>query len=378
VLGGSPQGTGLRVSSKAARRDTRSTNRRLILQHLFGGDLLSRADLARRTKLTPATVSTLVSELENVGLINETNSTAAQPRVGKPPTMLQIRAEARSIVALDLGDPEVLRAGVIDLVGNITDRTEVAVAGKTGEAVVELVETLVIQTIAKAQTPVLGVGIGTPGVVSTDGTLIEATAFGWHHVDMRGHIQASVDAPTYVTNDANAAALAEYSRGGHDSSHLAVVKIGSGIGAGFVLNGHLFQGEHAGAGEIGHLVVDPGGPECRCGHHGCLETFVSTPIVERALASGGADAASIRRSAAERLGIALASVVAILDLDHILIAGPPNLLRDDFCDMVTASLRTRCLKSVAESVNVRQTSLGDDVVLLGAAGFVLSQELGVA
>ena len=87
---------------------------------------------------------------------------------------------------------------------------------------------------------------------------------------------------------------------------------------------------------------------------------------------------AVRWAAAEKLGVALAAVVAILDIDHILIAGPDDLLGAHFCDDVVASLRTRCLDHVAESVSVRFSRLGSDIVLLGAAGVVVSQELGVA
>ena len=150
-----------------------------------------------------------------------------------------------------------------------------------------------------------------------------------------------------------------------------MIKIGSGVGAGFVLNGRPLLGGHAAAGEIGHLVVDPDGPRCRCGNHGCLETYVALPAVAAAGAGGG-------REAGARLGIALAAIVAILDIDRIVVAGPTDLLGDDFCQIAEASLRTRCLDAVTQSVTVRYTPLGADIVLLGAAGLVLSRELGVA
>lgn len=369
---------GLRVSAKAAREGTRATNRRLVLQHLFGGAPLSRADLARRTELTPATVSALVAELEGMGLVMAAGTRRGEDQVGKPPTMMRIRADARNVIALDLSDPETLRAAVVDLGGRIIERVELPVGGASGDEALRLVTSLAAQGIDAATSTILGIGVGSPGVVTPDGSVIEASVFDWHHLDLREHLRAEFGYPTQVSNDANAAAIAEYSRGGHEAANLVVVKIGSGVGAGFILNGQPFRGEHAGAGEIGHFGVDSDGPRCRCGHRGCLETFVASPHVARALAAEGADVGEVRRSAAGRLGIALAAIVAILGIDRIIVSGPRELLGDDFCDIAEESLRVRCLDSVAESVDVRYTSLGDDVVLLGAAGLVLSQELGVA
>lgn len=366
------------MSEKAGRHDTRATNRRLVLQQLFGGAALSRADLARRTQLTPATVSALVADLDESGLITTAGTRRGGDQIGKPPTMLQIRADAHNAVALDLSNPETLRAAVVDLSGQIVDRAETPVDGAVGDDALELVSTLTSQAIEVARSTILGIGVGSPGVVTPGGAVLEASAFGWKDMDLASHLSARFGYPTHVSNDANAAALAEYSRGGHESNNLAVVKIGSGVGAGFILNGQPFRGAQASAGEIGHLVVDAEGPECGCGHRGCLETFVSAPNIERAIARREADVREVQRSAAERLGITLAAIVAILDIDQIVVSGPRSLLGEDFCDIAAESLRTRCLDRVAEAVTVRYTSLGDDVVLLGAAGLVLSQELGVA
>ena len=370
--------SGLRVPTKAGRADTRATNLRLVLQHLFGGDPLSRADIARATNLTAATVSTLVAELEREGLVSEVGPRRDETQVGKPPTMLQIRAEARNVVAVDLSNPETLGAAVVDLAGTVLSRYEMPTLAATGDDAVERVKELVARTIEGADGPILGIGVGTPGVVSAEGTIVEASNFAWHDVDLGPQLESAFGYPTHVCNDASAAAIVEYSRGDDEYTDLAVIKIGSGVGAGFVLNGQPYGGEHAGAGEIGHLVVDANGPHCRCGHNGCLETYVALPALAEAIGTDHDRISAVRRAAAEKLGVALAAVVAILDIGHILLAGPEDLLGDDFCDDVVASLRTRCLDHVADSVSVRFSPLGPDIVLLGAASVVLSQELGVA
>jgi predicted NBD/HSP70 family sugar kinase len=371
-------GTGLRVSSKAAREDTRVTNRRLVLQHLFDGSEHSRADLARLTGLTAATAGGIVGELEESGLIVEVGTRRQGSQVGKPPKMLSVRPDSRNVISVDLSDPTTFRGAVVDLGGTVIANVDVENPGLANLETLTPVGNIIELAIAKATAPILGIGIGTPGVVTATGSVVEASNFGWHHVDLGAHIDELTGHPTYVSNDANAAAIAEFSRGGHDCRNLAVVKIGSGVGAGYVLNGQPYEGERAGAGEIGHLVVAEDGPLCRCGHLGCLETFVAASALEIALGAPDANVTAVRHDAAQKLGVALAAIVAILGLDHIVIAGPRRLLGDKFCDSASESLRARCLESVAESVTVSYTSLGDDVVLLGAASLVLSQELGVA
>ena len=339
---------------------------------------MSRADLARGTELTPATVSALVAELEAEGLVTEAGTRRLDDQVGKPPTMLRVRPEARNVIALDLSDPQTMRAAVIDFAGTVISDVNLSARGATGDEALERIEMAVAQALEMANAPILGIGVGTPGVVSGVGEVVEAWHFGWHRVALANRLEEAFGYPTHVSNDANAAAIAEYTRGGHEVSNLAVVKIGSGVGAGFVLNGLPYRGEHAAAGEIGHLVVDAEGPLCRCGHRGCLEAFLAVPNIEAALDEQGAEPTTVRRAAASRLGVALAAIVSILDIDHVLISGPRDLLGDGFCEAATNSLRRRCLQSTAASVCVAYSALGDDVVLLGAAGLVLSQELGVA
>ena len=154
---GSLNGTDLRVSSKAAREDTRTTNRRLVLQHLFDGAILSRADLARLTSLTPATVSALVAELDESGLVAEVGTRRDAAQVGKPPTMLAVRPEARNTISVDLSDPEVFRAAVVDFSGDIIANIDAANDGTTGTEIVQVVRSLVAQAIDKAKGPILGI-----------------------------------------------------------------------------------------------------------------------------------------------------------------------------------------------------------------------------
>jgi len=177
-----------------------------------------------------------------------------------------------------------------------------------------------------------------------------------------------VDAPAHVANDANAAALAELGLYGPSERSLLAIKIGWGVGAGLILDGHLVLGDRFAAGEIGHVTVDPDGEACACGRVGCLETAVAAPRLRR----GDRDAGG------RRLGEALAPVVSALNLREIVLSGPLDVLDETFRSAALAAIRERTMPAVGDNVDIRFSSLGEDDVLLGAARLVLDRELGVA
>ena len=338
---------------------------------------MSCAEVARLSGLTPATVSALVGELEYKGLVEEVGLHRDAKRVGKPPTMLRIRRGARNIVAVDLSEPDTMRGGVVDLGGRIVEDLTIETHGCTGEKAIDKVLELVTGAVDRAGAPVLGIGVGTPGLIARGREVVEASNFGWRNVELAHAVEDAVGCPTYIINDAQAAVLAEYTRGKYGGASLAVVRIGLGVGAGFIVDDQLLVGDRASAGEIGHLVVDEMGPLCGCGHRGCLETFLSVPSIQRQWEKG-IDRKAVQVRAAQRFGAVLAAVVSILDVHLVLVAGPKEVLADSFCEIATETLRSRCLDQIAELVEVRWASLRDDIVLLGASGVVISEELGVA
>ena len=365
----------LRVVEKAGQQDTRATNRRLVLQSLFRSDGCSRADLARLTGLTPATVSDLVAALLAEGLAEELGRGPA--KVGKPSTLVGLDVSSRYVISADLSNSSVLRAAAIDLAGKISHRVERESRGVTGEAAVALAEEAIADVISATSGPLLGIGVGTPGVVTPTGTVVEADTLGWFDLPLARRLQNRFDLPVSVSNDANAVALAEYSYAAESSHNLMAIKIGDGVGAGIIVNGQQHHGESFSVGEIGHIVVDDDGPLCRCGHHGCLQTFLSVPLLQAAIAAG-ADPDSVASAAGRRLGLALAAAVSVLDIHDVVVSGFGLPRPDQLCRAALATVRARTLASLGKMVTVRPSDLGDDVILLGANVLVLSQELGVA
>lgn len=371
-------GRTLRPTTKVMPGQARGHNRSLVLQSLYSDGPQSRADLARVTSLTPVTIGALVSDLLAEGLAVELGTRTAS-RVGKPATLVGFDPAAAHIVSIDLSPDQRVRGAVLDLNGTILSSTEVDRAGRTGAAAVELVTDLAKSLVAAAERPVLGVGVGSPGVVDGSGTVLEAPNLGWSAVPLAATLKAALDRPVHVANDADAAALAEHSFGGAGDAGVLVVTVGLGVGAGILLDGALVRGERFAAGEIGHVTVEERGTECACGRVGCLETVLAAPQLRSRL--NGLDAAEQRRVLAnvgKRLGVALAPVISTLDLGAIVLNGPPDLLGGALLESLSSTVRRRVMPVVADALDLRLSTLHENSVLLGASVLVLSGELGVS
>ena len=373
-------GRPLRLSAKVLPEHARVHNRALVLQTLYRSGQQSRADVSRSTGLTRVTVSDLVAELMEDGLVVELGrrevAASEGAHRGKPAILLDIDRAAFQIIGVDLSDYAVFRGAVLDLGGAVLHRAEVPLAGSTGGAVSAKVAALIERLRDESTAPVLGIGIGSPGVVDDTGTVLSAPNLGWVDEPVQADIAARFSLPVVVVNDANVAVLAEHSFGDTEGDTM-LVKVGHGVGAGLLLGGVQLFGSRFTAGEIGHVVVDPDGEPCSCGKRGCLETWLAIPRLEAklALATTSADRDAVLREAGERLGIALAPVVGALGLTEIVLSGPSEYLDGVLAEAAASTLRAR---TMAGKVTLRLTTLGDDIVLRGAAAAVLSHQLGVS
>lgn len=377
-------GRALRPSAKSLPEHSRSHNRALVLQTLYRTGGVSRADLARATGLTRVTISELIAQLIAENLVVElgqrTPSTGHDARPGKPATLLDINRTGFQILGLDLSDHALFRGGVLDLDGTVLQHRDLALENATGDAAVEKVLALTRQLIDAATAPILGVGVGSPGVVDLGGTVLSAPNLGWSDLPLQAVLAAATGLPVLVANDANAAVLAEHSFGGA-LSDIMLIKLGHGVGAGLLLGGTPLFGNRFAAGELGHVVVGTdGGAPCACGKVGCLETWLAIPHLEAAIAAADGAAArdTILREAGDRLGIALAPVVGALDLAELVLSGPAELLDGPLTEATIDALRNRTMAAFHGDLTVRMTALGQDIVMRGAAAMVLSGQLGVS
>jgi len=367
----------LRPSTKVLPEHARGHNRALVLQTLYSAGRQSRADVARSTGLTRVTISDLVTELMAEGLVVEMGQREGA-RPGKPATLLDINRTAFQIVGIDLSEAALFKGAVLDLSGAVLSRAEVPLAGSVGQEAVDKVLALAATLVEQTTLPILGIGVGSPGIVDLDGVVLSAPNLGWTDVALRSLLADRFGLPVVVANDANAAVLAEHSFGGAHGD-MMLVKIGHGVGAGLLLGGSPLYGARFAAGEIGHVVVGTdGGAECSCGKHGCLETWLATPRLDARLAAPGADRAGILRQAGERLGIALSPIVGALNLSEIVLTGPPELLDGELAQATLDTIRARTMAEFHSHLELRMTALGEDIVLRGASALVISERLGVS
>ncbi|HWS52062.1 MAG TPA: ROK family transcriptional regulator [Microbacterium sp.] len=370
-------GRHLRSRSKVLPEHARGHNRALVLQTLYHSGAMSRADLSRETGLTRVTISDLVAEFIADGIVIEMGIRETVGP-GKPPILIDIDRIGHQIIGLDLSGPSVFSGAVLSLDGDVLERREVSRpdlpdADAAYSATLELARTLV----AASTQPLLGVGIGTPGVVRPDGVVLSSPNLGWTNFPLEAKLGIDLDLPVLARNDANAAVLAEYTFGDAKADFM-LIKIGKGVGAGLITGSQPLLGSRFAAGEIGHVVVGTdGGPRCACGKEGCLEAWLSVSRLRAAVDSAPEERSEILRDAGTRMAIAIAPIVAALDLSEVVLSGPADLLDGILIDAAIETLHARTLEGVFEDVLVRRTHQ-DDIVLRGAAVMVLSGQLGVS
>jgi N-acetylglucosamine repressor len=256
----------------------------------------------------------------------------------------------------------------------------------------------------------LGIGIGTPGLIDTlNGVVLRAVNLSWQDLPLGPVLSERVGLPVYLANDSQVTALAEHVFGDcEDAGNLVVIKFGRGVGSGIVLNHVLYQGEGFGAGEIGHWQVVDNGLPCRCGNHGCLETVASSSamvaqaqerlragaassmsqfaprpedltfdVLLRAYREGDALALDLGLQAARALGAAIAAMVSVLNVRHILLAGDVAGLGADWLANVRQAMRRRALSALVDQAEIGLSCLGANHVLLGASALLLTHALGL-
>jgi predicted NBD/HSP70 family sugar kinase len=426
-------------------------NLRAVLLTLLHQGPASRVRLAQLTGLSSTTITNLIAELLDQGIVAETGKAgSASPGhggssngngrsvAGRPPTLVAIVPAARYAAGLHFG-VDTFRVGVTDLFGNLLAyRALPHLTDLSPGRLLDEAATQIEQAVACAgvdHVGLVGVGVGASGLVDPEtGVNVVAPNLGWHDVPIRDILARRLNAPIFVDNNVRAMALAEAMFGaGRGVSTLAFVYSRVGVGAGFVVDGNVYRGSRAGAGEIGHTTMIPaGGAPCRCGNTGCLEMLVSEPeIVRQAqvlaarapdsllarelmgiggrrtpdeptpavgagrpasvvdeVGSGDALDAPIERVFAaarggdretlamldERafyMGTALANIVNLINPDMIILGGLFAAGADLMLPRIEETMRRRAFAGLGEAVALHVTTFGRRVGAVGAAALAL-------
>lgn len=392
---------------KATNQQTRLINEQLVLRTIYDRNPISRADVARATGLTRTTVSDVVEQLLGAGLAEEIG--LGRSTGGKAPILLRVPAEARHLVGIEVGDTH-LTGAIVSLRGEVLRRVEVPLDGRDGDMALARLDGLIDELVKPTDAPILGIGIGTPGLVdTTTGTVRWAVNLDWRDLPLGARLRERWNLPVHVANDSHAAALGEYTFGGHEPREsMVVVKVGRGIGAGIVIEGQLYAGEGSGAGEIGHSAIADNYRPCRCGSVGCLETLASTrAVVQRArelaphapdsvlnasaksepidfdelvlaFADGDDLAREVLLDSARHLGRAIGGLIGTLSIRHVVLVGEMTRFGEPWLTAVRREAHRSALAILSDATTIEIGRPGDDLVVLGAAALLMTRELGLA
>lgn len=269
--------------------DVRETNELKLLHLIRERQPISRTDLVKTTGLRAGTVSVIVNRLLRASVVHE--GEMAPSSGGRPATYLQINAEKAHVIGISLGVNRTVY-GVGDFNGRILDQRTMSTGSDGARFLPELCDEISKQLPRKFRRGRLsGIGVSVPGLVDrANGCLVRSPNLGWSDVPVAKILEAKLNLPVQVENDANAAALSELWYGPMDawSAHcLLFILIVEGIGTGLILNGEVYTGSRIGMGGFGHIPLDSAGPRCSCGSMGCWETLAS-------------DAATLARFAADK------------------------------------------------------------------------------
>lgn len=371
-------------------------NTRRVLGSLRRLGPTTRAELVAATGLSRATVSLALGRLTSEGLAADGVPASAGPTGGRRPALIRLTPRAGLAVGVDVGRRHV-RIAVADLGHEVlAEDTRELPGGTPAESVLGLVTDLVRDALDRTGHPVadvVGVGLGMPAPVEprTGRVLAPGILPEWAHLTAGTELSRRLGRPVVADNDATLGALAEHLWGagrGHDT--ITYVKAATGIGGGLVVDGRLFRGRSGTAGELGHVVLDEHGEVCRCGNRGCLELVAggtalvsalrrsnrdvhSLPELIRHVRAGDTACVRIVADAGTHIGVALGSLVNIVNPQRVIVGGELGLAGEVLLEPMRRALRRCAVSPAVQSMDIVRCGLDDRSEVLGAVAVILRE-----
>jgi predicted NBD/HSP70 family sugar kinase len=392
-----PKGIVRRIDLKkanVARSNTiRDINRQIVLNYVRELGPISRADIARETALQRSTVSLIVDELTDHGLIEEVSGESTG---GRPPSLLSLRTADAVAMGVDLGAINTVVA-TSDLAGRVISQeefpTDPDAAGTTRK-----ISECALRVMARCGGTIEGIGISFPGWVDPESGRSYAPHFKWSDTPLAESVAQITSLPVTIDNDANAAALAELWFGRPEIREVRdfiLVLVEAGLGTGIVFDGQVYRGEGGTAGEFGHMTIGTGAPvACAAGSTECWEAFASeraalarykklsrqngsdeldfTKLVDLALRGEG-NARSALKTTAHYLGIGIANLIQGLAPETVIVGGPIVRAWSVIAEELKASVEKSICRGLPATPIIGST-LGAQPTLMGALGLVLASK----
>ena len=375
----------------------KSVNKSIILNKIRTDAPISRAQIAKETKLTPPTVSSNVKELIDQGIVKE--SKLGESQGGRKPTMLQINNQEFYVIGVDAG-PDIIECILTDLSGTISKRTsrDLTRPITKSEFLIVLKECIhsCLQGASSTSKKVIGIGVAMHGVVDVEtGTSLFAPILGLTNIPIKEELEKEFELEVKVENDARAMALGESWFGDHgELTSMLVMNIGSGVGAGLIIDGKLYHGAQDIAGEVGHMTIDLHGEICECGNRGCLQTFTTGPAIARRAMKGTSEELitaervyelamkgneeflTLLKETGNVIGIGLTNLIHIINPQKIVLGGGVTKAKELILPVILKTIEERALTPQAKQTKVTITKLGDDATLIGAVSLLLVDLFG--
>lgn len=368
-------------------------NRSIVLNVIREDGPLSKADVARSTGLSQATVGTIVRNLVDVGFVTERASVV--PAIGRPPVLLELNLASYHVVGMKLMEDQIVGA-VTDLEARTLGQATFSLKGTTPEEVADgaagVVSALLKdKEIGRAR--LLGVGMGMGGVIDTvQGTCVHSPFFGWRDVPIAKLVEDRIALPVRIDNDVNTLALAERWFGfGAKFDDFLLVTLGRGVGLSIVTAGNIYRGANGGAGEFGHTVAGDSDALCSCGNRGCVEALVGGPallaraseLAERLHLEAPRSLQSLYELASHEefskllvqagtaLGRAMGNLVNLFAPSLIVLSGEGVPSADALITAARAELDRHVVEGLRDSFDLVVEPLSDEAWARGAASLIL-------
>ncbi len=362
-----------------ARENIRVINTKALLNAIHKAGQVSRTDLSALVGLSQAAVTEITGELLRQGIVYEARE-GESTSVGRKPILLQIAYESASVLGVKVANNAVTSV-LTNLQTDVLATRVEPLHAHDPETVLDSIERSVQQLKRQATAEMVATAVTLPGLVDTATARVRSPLLGWQDVPFGDLLSERLKVPVLLDNDVNALAAAAASFGPgltHDS--FLVVTLGRGVGLGMVINRHVYRGTAGGAGEFGHVTLNPDGPHCNCGRRGCLEAYLSDAALldaVRKLLPGAAsldeaaqlpEAAPVFQGAGAILGRGLAILVNIFAPTLILLAGEGMRSREQLLPAAREAMLQHTFAGLGDRVQLEVAAWGDDAWARGAAG----------